>query len=97
MLHVNDDADSLVIHGHGGADPDLARRIFDPKYHDPVTSECTFTHPRDTYEPSARVRRPRDIALAPFSLAAGGALPRTVVRGLLASSAAVATLHFADA
>ena len=33
VVHVNIDADSLVIHKHGGTDPDLARRIFEPKYH----------------------------------------------------------------
>ena len=67
-------------------------------YQDPVTSESVFTRdPRSIYEPSVGTRRLRDIVLASFSLAADGALPRTSVRGLLTSGAAVATLHFAGA
>ena len=95
VLHVNVDADTFVVHELGGTEPDLARRAFAHKYHDPVTNDTVFTgDPRDTYEPCISMRRPRDIVLPVFTLSSDDTLPRSVVRGLLAGGAAVAALHF---
>ena len=92
---VSVDADSLVDRELGGVDPDLARRVFAPRYHDPVTNDTAFTsNQRNTYETCISMRRPRDVVLPIFSLSSDGILPRFVVRGLFASGAAVATLHF---
>ena len=86
---------TLVVHELGGVEPDLARRAFAPKYHDPVTNEAVFTYdPRDTYEACVSMRRPRDIVLPVFTFSSDDTLPRSIVRGLLAGGAAVAELHF---
>ena len=95
VLHANADADSPVIHELGGVDPDLARRIFAPKCHNPVTDDTVSTScPCDTYGACVRTRRPRDLDLLLFPLACDGTLPRSVARALITSGAAVAALHF---
>ena len=95
VLHVNVDADSLVVHELGGVEPDLAHRVFAPKYHDPVTNDTVLTSdPRDTHEARVSMRRPRDLVISVFTLSSDDALPRSVIRGLLAGGTAVAALHF---